>query len=253
MTRFVLAAALLASLAACDKGKGQAQGLPPAKSFNENMGDMPPVQQEGTASPHTGGGANPHAGVDMGGGDSDNPHAGVDMSGAGGDNPHAGVDMSGAGGDNPHAGVDMSGGTNPHAGGGVDVAKMGLPAPDPNRPIDPTHVIKGMIKVHPKAASRVKAGTAVFVVVKQAGADGSPTGSPLAVDKLTWGTGDLPFEITEKQAMIAGTQLTGDVIITAHYDQDGDAISKEPGDIIGTARVKIPADKVTVTLDDVIN
>ena len=238
MTRFVLVVAVLASVAAlggCDSGKAKSQGLPPAKSFNENMGDMPPVQQQGTANPHGGGGGNPHAGMDMGGG---------------GDDPHAGVDM---GGGDPHAGLDMGGTGNPHTAGGVDVAKMGLPAPDPNRKIDPTHVVKGVIKVHPKAASRVKAGTAVFIVVKQAGADGSPTGSPLAVDKLDWGTGDLPFEITEAQAMIAGTELKGDVVVTVRYDQDGDALSKQPGDIIGTARVKVPADKVTVTLDDVIN
>ena len=77
-------------------------------------------------------------------------------------------------------------------------------------------------------------------------------GPPLAVDKLTWGSGDLPFEMTEKQAMIAGTELTGDVVVTARFDQDGDAISKQPGDVSGSVRVKIPADKVTLTLDDVL-
>ena len=58
--------------------------------------------------------------------------------------------------------------------------------------------------------------------------------------------------MTEAQAMIAGTQLTGDVVVTARYDQDGDALSKQPGDISGSIRVKIPADNVTLTLDDVL-
>jgi hypothetical protein len=231
MGRFVVVIVALASLAACDKGKGEAKGLPPAKDWNANVGDLPPVEQQGAPDPH---GGNPHAGMDMGGGD--NPHAGVDMGG--GDNPHAGVDMGG----NPHG-----------ASGGVDVAKLGLPAPDPNRKIDPSHVVKGMIKVHAKAASRVAAGGAIFLIVKRAGADGSPTGTPLAVDKLTWAKDGVPFEITEQQAMVAGTELTGDVVVTARYDQDGDALSKQPGDIVGTARVKIPANNVTVTLDDVIN
>jgi hypothetical protein len=152
---------------------------------------------------------------------------------------------------NPHAGIDMS---NPHGeGGGVDVEKMGLPAPDPSRPIDPTHRVKGVIKVHAKAKSHVAAGGTVFVIIKKAGPDGAPSGPPVAVDKLTWQKDELPFEMTERQAMIAGTELTGDVVVTARYDQDGDALSKQPGDIVGTLKVKIPADNVTLTLDDVLN
>lgn len=242
MGRFVLVVVAISALAACDKGKGKSEGLPPAKDWNANVGEMNPVQQQGAPSnPH--GGANPHAGIDMGGGD--NPHAGVDMN-----NPHAGLDMGGDG-DDPHAGLDMN---NPHgAGGGVDVAKLGLPAPDPDRKIDPTRTVKGVIRVHAKAKSRIKAGGAVFLIVKRADATGQPTGTPLAVDKLTWDKDEIAFEVSEKNAMVGGTELTGDVVVTARYDQDGDALTKEPGDIIGTQRVKIPADKVVVTLDDVIN
>jgi hypothetical protein len=50
---------------------------------------------------------NAGAPVAPGGGD---PHAGIDMSGGDGANPHAGMDMSGGDGANPHAGMDMSGG-----------------------------------------------------------------------------------------------------------------------------------------------
>jgi len=184
---------------------------------------------------------NPHAGLDMGG-DPSNPHAGLDM---GGDpsNPHAGLDMSGDP-SNPHAG--------PHAGGGTDVTKLGLSAPDPDRPIDPTHRVAGMIAVDAKAKDRVKPGTAVFLVVKRAGPDGAPSGPPLAVDKLTWASGGVPFELTDAQAMVAGTELTGDVVVMARYDQDSDALSKEPGDITGQVRVKIPADHVQLSLDTVL-
>jgi hypothetical protein len=243
MGRFVFVLVALSALAACEKGKGDSKGLPPAKDWNANVNEMNPVQQQGAPSnPH--GGANPHAGIDMGGGGA-NPHAGLDMN-----DPHAGVDMGGAGSD-PHAGLDMN---NPHtAGGGVDVEKMGLPAPDPNRKIDPSRTVRGVIRVHAKAKSRLSAGGAVFLVVKRADATGQPTGTPLAVDKLTWGSDEIPFEVSEKNAMVGGTELTGDVVVTARYDQDGDALTKEPGDVIGTQRVKIPADKVVVTLDDVIN
>lgn len=143
-------------------------------------------------------------------------------------------------------------GANPHGGmsGGSD--GNSLPAPDPNRPIDPNHRIKGVITVHAKAKDRAKPGGAIFVVVKRADASGAPTGTPLAVEKLTWDKSELAFEMTERQAMIAGTQLTGDVVVTARYDQDGDAISKQPGDITGQVRVTVPAEGVKLVLEQVL-
>jgi hypothetical protein len=98
----------------------------------------------------------------------------------------------------------------------------------------------------------VKPGTAIFLIVKRAGPDGGPVGSPLAVDKLAWRTDGVPFELTDAQAMVAGTELTGDVVVSARYDQDSDALSKEPGDVTGQVRVKIPADHVKLTLDTVL-
>ena len=236
MGRYLALAIALCAAAGCSKKKNESEGLPPAQNWSGDPSGMAqPAQQP----------ANPHAG----GTEPANPHAGVDMN-----NPHAGVDMNG-GGDpsNPHAGVDMN---NPHAGGGgmgADVSQLGLPPPDPNRPIDPSHHVKGVVKIHPKAKDRVKAGAAVFLIVKRADDSGQPTGTPLAVEKIEWGAGEsVPFELTEKQAMIAGTQLTGDVVVIAHYDQDGDAISKQPGDVMGQVKVKIPADNVNLFLDDVL-
>jgi hypothetical protein len=222
-----LAAALVAFATTGCKDK-KAEGLPPAQEWSSNTNTLP-------AAP----GTNPHAG--------NNPHAGMDMGG--GNNPHAGMDMSGA--PDPHAGIDMS---NPHggAGGSPNVAAMGLPAPDPNRKMDPNHRVTGTIKVHMKAKDRVAAGGAVFVIVKKAGPDGAPMGPPLAVDKLTWTKDELKFSMTDAQSMIAGTELSGDVVVTARYDQDSDAISKQPGDVTGSVRVKVPADNVTLTLDDVL-
>ncbi len=230
-------------LAACGRDKKTSDGLPAStQEWTQNaQGQMvqkgldpkdlpPPAPPPGMMNPHGGGGAvkanDPHAGLGI---DPTDPHAGL------------GIDPVGAGG-NPHGG-----------GGGTDVAALGLPPPDPNRAIDPTRFVKGQIKIHEKAKARAKAGTALFIVVKRAGSDGAPTGPALAVEKLEWtATGEISFQLTEAQAMVGGTELVGDVVVTARYDQDADALSKEPGDITGSTRVTLPAENVTIVLDTIL-
>jgi hypothetical protein len=239
--RCVIWAAAVGALAAAGCSKKSQDGLPPASEWQTAREGSAPAPDE--PIPHftpppgmTSKESNPHAGLDMG--DPSNPHAGLDMGDP--SNPHAGLDMDGDGEpDNPHA-------------GGTDVTKLGLPAPDPDRPIDPSHRVTGTIAVDPKARAKLTPGTSVFLTVKRAGPDGAPSGPPLAVDKLTW-TGDgMAFELTEAQAMVAGTILSGDVIVMAHYDQDGEALSRQPGDVTGQVRVKIPAEHVKLTLDTVL-
>ncbi|HUJ57223.1 MAG TPA: hypothetical protein VLX92_01965 [Kofleriaceae bacterium] len=219
MRRFALFALVLA--VGC--GKKHQSGLDPAQDWNAEQGDV----QVGGAGP-----ANPHAATP--GGQSDDPHAGIDVSG----------DSNGDPGASEQA--------NPHGAGGVDVTKMGFASPDPDRPIDPDHRVRGVITVDAKLADRASPGGAVFVIAKRADASGAASGPPLAVEKLAWDKGSLPFELTDAQAMIAGTTLDGDVVVQARFDHDGDAGSKQPGDLVGEARVKIPADNVKITLDSVL-
>lgn len=235
MRVFLIAASLSIAIGAtgCSRDKKTQDGLPPAQEWKaDSTGAMvqtgqPTGTPTGEQPPPPPGMANPNAG---------NPHMGND--------PHAGLGMDPS---DPHAGLDMSGA----GGGGVDVAQLGLPPPDPSRPIDPTRYVKGVIKIHMKAKGRAKPGTPVFIVVKRADASGQPTGTPLAVEKLAWAD-ELPFQLTEAQAMVGGTELTGDVVVSVRYDQDGDALSKEQGDIVGQARVKLPADNVQIWLDTIL-
>ncbi len=210
----------VALLGGCER-KRQNAGLPPASNWSEG----------GSAAMAPPGGGAP-------GGTPNNPHAGVDMN-----NPHAGVDMN-----DPHAGVDMNGGS----GGGVDVTKMGLTGPDPTRKVDPNRYVRGVIKPAPDLKGKVKPGTAVFVLAKKADANGAALpGPPLAVVRLEW-QDNLAFELTEANQMIDGTQFDGDVIVSVRYDQDSDALSKQPGDLTGMKKVTIPAKDVTITLDTVL-
>lgn len=234
MRRVILTASCVSLFAGVGCNK-TADGLPPATEWQTEVAapstDEAPGMPPAIGMGHTGGRDND---------DPSDPHAGVDMTGDPSD-PHAGVDMTGGDPSNPHG-----------AGGGVDVTKLGLKGPDPDRPIDPMHRVTGIISIAPAALARAKPGTSIFLIVKRAGATGEPVGSALAVDKLAWSAEGVPFELTDAQAMIAGTLLSGEVIVTARYDQDADAISKQPGDITGKVRLKIPADHVKLTLDTVL-
>jgi hypothetical protein len=109
-------------------------------------------------------------------------------------------------------------------------------------------VASGTLRFGPTA----KAGTSVFLIVKRADAKGDPVGPPLAVDKLTYAGADLPFVLDSSNAMTPDADLGGDLVVTARYDQDGDALSKEPGDLTGKVRVKAPATKVLLVIDTVV-
>jgi hypothetical protein len=74
-------------------------------------------------------------------------------------------------------------------------------------------------------------GGSLFVIVRVAGREGGP---PLAVKQLG---GEVPtsFRITEENAMIPGTPFVGDLEITVRLDGDGNAFSRQPGDLEGKA------------------
>ncbi len=215
--------------------KKSQEGLPPATEWQSSDQAAGDVTKPRAVTPPS---SDPHAGMNLG-----------DMSGGGeSDDPHAGI--PGAPPINP--------GQSPHGGGmgagdpTVDVTQMGLSAPDKNRPMDPNRRIRGVLKVNTKAKDKLKPAGAIFLIVKRPNADGQPTGAPLAVDKITWTKEGMAFELTEAQAMVAGTELTGDVLVMARYDQDSDAMTKQPGDVMGMTRVKIPADNVVLELDTVL-
>lgn len=223
-----IAPLVVVALLGCSKKSSD--GLPPAQDWKGGqVGEVAPAQPKA---------ADPHAGMNMGGG-----HGGTQMPPG---HPPTGDQL-------PPGHPPMAGdphGVPPH-GAQPDVTQMGLQPPDPNRKVDPNRRIRGTLKVAAAAKANVKAGGAVFLIVKKADASGNPSGPPLAVDKVLFAE-NLKFELTEANAMVAGTELVGDVVVTARYDQDSDAISKSPGDVTGMKRVKVPADNIELMLDTVL-
>jgi hypothetical protein len=119
-------------------------------------------------------------------------------------------------------------------------------------PFDAKTVLSGVIKLDPKLKGKVQDGDVIFLVARQFDPSGVQ-GPPLAVRKLTAGTFPLNFSLDSRDAMIVGTKLAGKVVVTARVDKDGDAMTKNPGDIIGQSKaVEPPSAKVVVDLDKVL-
>lgn len=218
-------------------------GLPAATDWQApavaNPGVLPGPGPGGATA---GGGGDPHAGVPGAPPLTDEQIAGGSMPGA---NPHAGVPGA------PPLGDEVAT-DDPGAGGAVAVDQLGLPPPERDRAIDPSKFLGGTVLVAPADQAKIPAGAAIFLSVRAADAGGQAAGMPIAVDKLiAGGTWPLTFRITEAQAMVGGTPFAGTVIISARYDQDGEARSKQPGDISGTVKATIPADGLVITLDTV--
>jgi hypothetical protein len=218
------------TVAACDKKKNE--GLPPASKWKDT-GSSGGGSTAGGGGGHMGGGggaADPHAGMNMGGGTGADPHAGMNMGGGTGADPHAGMNM---GGGDPHAGMDMGG------GGGTGT-------------VNPDNFLAGTITIDPKLKGKIPAGGTLYVSARRPDANGEPApGMPLVVERLAIDPAGNPFHLGEDNAMTgAGTvQLTGDVVIVARYDQDGNPTTKEPGDVTGKLKVTVPAKDLKIVLD----
>jgi cytochrome c-type biogenesis protein CcmH len=121
-------------------------------------------------------------------------------------------------------------------------------APAPTA-FDPQSVISGVLRLDDKVKAQVAAGDTIFLVARAADAAGAP-GPILAVKKLSAGGWPLAFSLDGRDAMTAGTKLAGKVIVSVRVDKDGDALTKNAGDVTGVSRpLDVPAQKVVITLD----
>lgn len=110
--------------------------------------------------------------------------------------------------------------------------------------------IRGALKIADALKAKAAPGATIFLVARMA-MDGAP-GPVVAVQRYTVGAWPQPFELTQDNVMLAGMSLKGKVVLTARVDQDGDAMTKQPGDIEGaTPAITVPAQSVDLVLDKV--
>jgi len=205
---------------------------------------MPPLDEPGAAAPPS---DHPvHAPSDPNAAALPAGHPPLGGATAGGDNAlPAGHPPLGAAGNDPHAGV-----TGPAQGGAAPSAFAGE---TPGGEFDPKTVISGVIKLDPKLKDKVQSGDTIFLVARRYEEGSTAPGTPLAVRKLTVGTWPLAFSVDSRDAMLVGTKLAGKVIVTVRVDKDGDAITKNPGDVIGQSKpLEPPSKNVVVQLDQTL-
>jgi hypothetical protein len=135
----------------------------------------------------------------------------------------------------------------------IDPAQAEAEAATPGDiPFDPKAVVNGVLRLDDKVKAKVAEGDVIFLVARGADPSGQP-GPVLAVKRMTAGKWPLVFTLDARDAMVSGTKLHGKVVVSARVDKDGDAISKNPGDVTGASRpVDVPAQKVVITLDTVL-
>jgi hypothetical protein len=113
--------------------------------------------------------------------------------------------------------------------------------------IGPPGIIKGRVEISEALRGKVKAGTTLFISVRRFEGEGK-RGMIMAAKKLPVGGASLfplDFTISQRDVMMGGTKLNGSVTLAARIDQDGDAISKQAGDIEGTHKGSIFVGKGT--------
>lgn len=122
-----------------------------------------------------------------------------------------------------------------------------MPAPPPpqpgNQPAPGAQTaatrISGTVDVPAGMVDSLPSGATLYLIVRVAGREG---GAPLAVQQIPDPSFPHSFEITERDAMIEGTPLMGEMSLTARLDQDGDAFSTEPGDFSGQVSPVVAGD-----------
>jgi hypothetical protein len=123
----------------------------------------------------------------------------------------------------------------------------------PGGEFDPKTVLEGVIKVDGKVKDKVAAGDVLFLVARKYEEGSTAPGTPLAVRKLTVDKFPIKFSLDSRDAMLVGTKLAGKVVVTARVDKDGDAMTKNPGDVTGQSKpVEPPKKDVVVSLDTVL-
>ena len=109
--------------------------------------------------------------------------------------------------------------------------------------------IRGSVSVAKEVAGRAPAGAVLFLVARRDGG-----GPPVAVQRIANPRFPLEFSLGPGDRMIQTIPFAGELQISARLDADGNALSRQPGDLEGRAAAAASpgATGVAVVLDEVM-
>lgn len=109
--------------------------------------------------------------------------------------------------------------------------------------------IRGTISLAPELEGRVPAGAILFLIARRG--EGGP---PLAVQRVVEPRFPLEFSIGPEDRMIAQMPFEGPLLLTARIDADGNAMTRQPGDLQGAApgSYEPGASAVAIVVDEVL-
>ena len=115
--------------------------------------------------------------------------------------------------------------------------------------------ITGKLYLDRELRSKFKSSSTLFIIVRgdaPAGQRG-PLIASTKRDRLNLSDFPLSYVVTQANSMM-GAPLSGKVRVSARLDQDGDALSKEPGDIVGSADegVEVGVNPVNIKLNSTL-
>ena len=125
----------------------------------------------------------------------------------------------------------------PGAGGGAP-GMPGAPAPaggggaPPAASNDSDAPLTGTIRLAPELERKIPAGAILFLIARRGEAGGGP---PLAVKRIESPHFPLEFSIGPDDRMIKAMPFAGPIQLSARLDADGNAMTRQPGDLQGQA------------------
>jgi tetratricopeptide (TPR) repeat protein len=112
-------------------------------------------------------------------------------------------------------------------------------------------VISGKITLPDDLKSQLDPNAALFIIARPASGAAGP---PLAVKKIDKPRFPLAYSLGQENVMMQGTQLSGKITLSARLDKDGNAMTREAGNITGEYRnnpVDIGSQNVDIALDQI--
>lgn len=106
--------------------------------------------------------------------------------------------------------------------------------------------LRGIAEVGP--GLKVPAHAMVFVSARPLSG-----GPPLAVTRFAFSQSPFRFSLTSANKMLADTKFEGMVELSVRIDQDGDPLSRTPGDLFGQSTVRVGAQNLRVKIDGIIS